>query len=129
MSVKGPAAVGRNVITMRAPRTGWRNAFWLSASIETRTIQVAASGLLGGTNVVQPASRGIDAGDRDRVSGIRRDQAHVPIARHGVNVPPAILLAGPEQTAVHPAQLVVNFDPGGILIAEHPPSLPRRRVG
>ena len=76
----------------------------------------------------------VDAGEIDDVGVEVRQQRRLPVARHPIEVPPAVALAEPQERApaVHPVHVVLHVDPSARLgaggIVEHAGDAPGRGI-
>ena len=96
-AMKRPVAIRRKVVSVGAGRIRRSYPLVVAAAIQPRPVQIALGGVLRRCDVIEPAARLVDSGDREQVEGPGGNQPRVALARDGVGMPPAVVLAGEEQ--------------------------------
>ncbi len=99
-------------------------ALGLASAAEGGAIQVAALGIVGRGNVVEPVTLFIDRLDAHDIEFSWRDEPDpLPRSGNGVDMAPAIALADPDEVLapVQPAQVVYRVKPGLVGLGEHRP--------
>ncbi len=107
---------------MRARLIRRRDALGRAAAVETRAIQVALPGVVGRGAEIHPARLLVEAGDVGHVGVELGDQLPVAaLARHAIDVLPAVALAQPQEgaAAIDPRHFLDDVDPRLRFVAEH----------
>ena len=128
-AVESPVAIRRDVVSVRPRLVLGSHAFRLR-SVQTGAIEVPLRPIFRRCDVIQPAARLIHRRYRDHIEGRASHQPRVAFAGDGIDVPPAVALAGEQQplAVFDPFEIAVHFHPSVVLVLEHLPQIAGFRV-